>query len=373
MSKKKTHEEYVAELAEKNPMVEAIEQYIDAKTSIFHLCKIHDVQWKTSPTNVLAGHGCFMCGNNVKKTHEQYVAEVAVVNPLIEVVGAYVNARTKIVHRCKIDGYIWYAAPYVVLRGDKCPKCMGNAKKTTKEYIDELSVVNPGIEVVGDYINATTPIAHRCKIDDHIWNVAPGNALNGNGCPLCKAQKLSKLFSKTHEQYVSEVAIINPDIEVLEQYVNSHVPILHRCKKDGYEWKIAPSNVLTGQGCPQCQESIGERKIRQWLQNNKIEYIYQNPFNDCKDKKELPFDFYLPAYNICIEFDGRQHFEPIDFAGKGEEWAKEQLEKTKRHDEIKNQYCATKNIRLLRIPYFKNIEEELNKFYSFNIVTSMVI
>ena len=53
MSKKKTHEEYVVELAIKNPNTEVIEQYIDARTPIVHHCKMHDIFWKISPSNAL--------------------------------------------------------------------------------------------------------------------------------------------------------------------------------------------------------------------------------------------------------------------------------------------------------------------------------
>lgn len=371
--KGKTHEQYVSEVSNINPNIEVIEKYIGANIPIKHLCKEHNIIWNAYPTNILRGHGCPYCAGNIKKSHDQYVYEVSKINPFIEVVEQYINARTPIMHRCKIDGHEWSVAPYVILRGDGCPKCAGNAKKTHDEYVKEVSIVNSNIEVIGQYINANTPILHRCKIDGYIWYATPANILFGCGCPECKKRILSNIFKKSHKQYVEEVASINSDIEVLEQYINSHTPILHRCKQDGYMWKIAPSNVLSGQGCPCCQESQGERQIRQWLEKNNIAYIYQNPFDDCRDKKILPFDFYLPEHNICIEFDGRQHFEPVDFAGKGNEWAEEQFIKTKKHDEIKTKYCKDNNIHLLRIPYFKNVEEELNNFYLFNTVTLMAI
>ena len=73
----------------------------------------------------------------------------------------------------------------------------------------------------------------------------------------------------------------------------------------------------------------------------------------------MPFDFYLPDFNILIEYDGQQHFKPIDFAGKGEEWAIKNMLETQRRDNIKTQYCKDNNIKLIRIPYFEfeNIEQ----------------
>lgn len=57
---------------------------------------------------------------------------------------------------------------------------------------------------------------------------------------------------KTHEKYVAELLIKNPNIKVLEKYIGGHIPILHKCKKCGHEWKAQPSSILDGRGCPEC-------------------------------------------------------------------------------------------------------------------------
>jgi hypothetical protein len=82
-------------------------------------------------------------------------------------------------------------------------------------------------------------------------------------------------------------------------------------------------------------------------------YEIQYTFNDCLNIKKLPFDFYLPEYNICIEYDGEQHFRPIDYFG-----GLETFNKQKERDNIKNKYCENNNIEILRIAYYdyKNIE-----------------
>lgn len=97
-------------------------------------------------------------------------------------------------------------------------------------------------------------------------------------------------------------------------------------------------------GCE--HQSKGERWIREFLEMLDIEYVPQMKFEDCKNIRCLPFDFYLPKYNICIEFDGVQHFHPIKFWG-GEEMFKYR----QRNDQIKTEYCKKNNIRLIRISY----------------------
>ena len=104
-----------------------------------------------------------------------------------------------------------------------------------------------------------------------------------------------------------------------------------------------------------CLRSKGEQKIQDILQKNNVLFYPQYSFNDCINPKtgwKLKFDFYLPDYNCCIEYDGKQHFEQ----SKGS-WCKESLESRQNKDKIKNDYCKKKGIKLIRIAYteFENI------------------
>ena len=203
------------------------------------------------------------------------------------------------------------------------------------------------------YAGALVSILHRCIIDNYEWYLRPANAISGRGCPKC-----SNHVVRTQDEYVDEFSTINENIELVDRYIDTQTPVLHKCKIDGYIWKVRPADILyKGYGCPRCHESKGERKIRLWLEKHNIDYNFQYPFENCRDNKPLPFDFYLPDYNSCIEYDGKQHFEPIEYFG-----GQEAFEITVRHDNIKNDYCKNNGISLLRIPYFKNVEEELNNF-----------
>ena len=100
-------------------------------------------------------------------------------------------------------------------------------------------------------------------------------------------------------------------------------------------------------------------KIEKYLKENDIKFINQKTSPKCKGKiKFLPFDFYLPEHNICIEYDGEQHSKPKSCFG-----GTIQFQKTQHNDNIKTQYCKDNNIELLRIPYtnFNNIETILNE------------
>lgn len=109
-----------------------------------------------------------------------------------------------------------------------------------------------------------------------------------------------------------------------------------------------------GKGCPNCHDSEGEKVIDKLLTENKLQFIRQKSFIDCKNERPLYFDFYLSESNLCIEFDGIQHFEPIAYWG-----GEENFIKIKKRDEIKNEYCNNNNIRLIRIKYNDDILKTL--------------
>ena len=93
------------------------------------------------------------------------------------------------------------------------------------------------------------------------------------------------------------------------------------------------------------------------MEKYKIQYLPQHTFSNCKYRNILPFDFYLPNYNICIEYNGEQHYKPIEYFG-GVKVFEIQLIR----DNIKKEYCLNNNIPLLIISYKENVEEILTNY-----------
>jgi len=144
----------------------------------------------------------------------------------------------------------------------------------------------------------------------------------------------------------------------LVEYKNIKTKVKIICSIHGI-FEQTPNNHPRGNGCPKCNDSKGENNIIQVLKKYKIDYIFQKRFKDCKNKYPLPFDFYLPKYNLCIEYEGKQHFEEIKYWG-----GIKRFKYIKQNDEIKNNYCKTHNIPLFRIAYFNNIENKLQELFN---------
>jgi hypothetical protein len=259
----------------------------------------------------------------------------------------YINSRTKIQIICS-KKHLFTQIPNSHLQGNGCPNC-NVSKKLSIDDVKNLCYKFHGEThtiLSNFYKNQKSVIEIKHNICGNIFNTNYINLYSGCGCPKCfKSKKLSIdiLKERCYNLHKDEYKILD------NNYINNHTKIMVKHNKCGHQWLVKPNHFSNGSCCPNCyNKSKGENKIKLFLESNKIDYTPQHGFKDCKYKQVLNFDFYLPKYNICIEFDGRQHFEPVEKFGGVEEF-----ELTKIRDSIKNSYCEDNNIKLIRIPYTK--------------------
>lgn len=149
-------------------------------------------------------------------------------------------------------------------------------------------------------------------------------------------------------------------VELLEDS-NKFGRRVYKCKCDcGNEINV-PSNSLIEYhtlSCG-CLKSQWNMYINQLLTKKEIEH--QCEYAIYIDDKHYWFDFYLPQYNLFIEYDGEQHFYPVSF-GADEFTTQKNFELIQKRDKIKDEYCNENGINLLRIPYWEkdNIETIIN-------------
>lgn len=218
---------------------------------------------------------------------------------------------------------------------------------------------------INDEIKMRQKIWWKCA-SGHEWETKLANRKHGrkSGCPYCSGIKTT---------YENSLLVMYPDIarewhpslnkDLTPSKLGKHSgkKVWWLCK-NGHEWKsVVNSRTLLGYGCPICNFSKGEKRIEHFLNLNKQNYKYQYEFLDLKGINGgfLRFDFAVFNNNnsilTLIEYDGEFHFGEI-YKGDG-------YERTKIHDQRKNEYCKLNNIPLLRIPYweFDNIEKILTQ------------
>jgi len=196
-------------------------------------------------------------------------------------------------------------------------------------------------------------IAPKIKIickEHGIFEQQANSHLQGINCPACTNNK--RITTETFIEKAKQVHGDKYDYSMVN-YINSRIKVKIICPIHG-TFEQNQNSHLSNHGCPVCKESKGEKQIRILLENKNVKYIPQKKFKECKDKRELPFDFYLPEYNTCIEYDGKQHFEINNFFG-----GKKSFRMIKNNDNIKNEFCIKNKIKLIRIKYTDNIRKKL--------------
>lgn len=175
----------------------------------------------------------------MKKTHEQYLQELKNCNKNVDLLEEYNGANTPILHKCKLCGYEWMLRPSDALHGKGCKFCGYKrmsllTKRTHEEYINALLLINKNIEPIETYINVDTPIMHKCKICGHEWKIKPNHTLSGHGCKICAEKNNGGMKRKSIDQYINELNQINPNIKLIDKYINADTKILHQCKICGF-------------------------------------------------------------------------------------------------------------------------------------------
>lgn len=132
-------------------------------------------------------------------------------------------------------------------------------RKTHEEFIEEMRIINPNVEILGKYIGVDKKIECECLICKYKWSPRADSLLRGSGCPICAKQKVGEqrkgkgtTLPLSNDVFVDKVKAISPYIIPLKPYINAHTKILFKCLKDGYEWLAEPTNILQGKGCPVC-------------------------------------------------------------------------------------------------------------------------
>ena len=311
---------------------------------------------------------CGYC--NHRKLKENFSDVIKSINPNIIPLEEYKTCETKMHFKCLIDGTIWQTEPRVIMYNRSgCPVCGINNraekfKKSIDDITEQLYTINPNIKIIGEYTGYHDYIRCKCKIDDCEWESIVANLLNGSvGCPECHKREIIAIKKIPQDTFITRVKQVNPNIEILDNYINSNTPVKCKCLIHRNTFYTSPRTFLSkdkgGIGCPFCIQSKGERLLIQILEKFKNNFKVQYTIDGCKNVNKLRFDAYDIDNNIAFEYQGEQHYYPVDFAGKGQEWAAKEHEIILQRDSIKRNYCQKHNIQLIEIPYWErdNMEQ----------------
>lgn len=254
------------------------------------------------------------------------------------------NTKSKLI--CLEHG-AFYRNIRQIKKGILCNSCSSKIKDTNSFIRESLIVHSDKYDYsVTRYINSRNKVSINCK-EHGIFEMFPIQHIRGQGCNECK-------FVEMGSKFIEESIKIHNYNYSLVKYINNKTKVKVICDKHGI-FEVRPDNHLYNlNGCPSCKLSNGELVIYNYLTKNKILFEEQKKFFGCLLKNMLRFDFYLPDYNICIEYNGIQHYEKVKYFGD-----QETLDYNKIKDEIKEKYCIENNILLFVIKYSDDISLKL--------------
>ena len=280
--------------------------------------------------------------------------------------GEYISTNAKsILLRCNKCARTWYSAwSYIRYKGKKAT----NENSFGNKHADILPEWDYDKNKESPY--SYLEYSHKsvwwiCSKCNHNWYAIIGSRTRGEGCPACAGKATTPENNLiANFPWVLDEWDFNKNSESPYSYMPYSIKkVWWICLRCGHSW-ISPiaSRTFSGNGCPHCSLSRGAKAVKKFLIKNNIKFIPEHKFPDCINIRQLPFDFYLPDYNLCIEYDGEFHYDlPLSFRFKDKEKRRLEVIEVQKRDAIKTKYCENNNINLLRIPYWelKNIDNIL--------------
>ena len=245
--------------------------------SLFYICDISPCLSSNEWNEVQK----YASEKSMHQTSEEILKDIKKVNSDVILLEKPTRAHEKILCECKRCGWQWESTPIKLKRGGGCPECAGTRKLTQDEFNEQLDGTNPNVIALEPYVNMNHPIEYHCNICGYEWKSKPRALIRQGGiCPVCrKSERLvgtlenrGVAVTESHKAIILKFAyynpssqyntvefkwlidMVNPQVEVIGEYVKIDNNILCRCRECGNEWKPRAQHILNGHGCPICNK-----------------------------------------------------------------------------------------------------------------------
>lgn len=238
-----------------------------------------------------------------------------------------------------------------------CRQSSNQAKHLqNQEKITQLVKGNPSKELLRFYKDDEQKkyrVQIKCLTCGQIIDKSYQSYLEHPDCPYCENRQLLNTDGVK--------VLLPPGFSLIEAYKDGHSKVLikHDC---GFIWRATVRNLTSGRtGCPKCnrKRSKGEQKIGNWLNDQSILFEEEKIF-EWQSNPRTRYDFYLPEFNLVIEYMGRQHYEEI------EGYFRDTLAERQTRDSQKRNEALQNGLNYLEISYldFDKIETILEKWFN---------
>ena len=348
-------------------------KYTNSQTKIKIICSIHGEFTMKANNHSVQKQGCPACGRisakeNIKRKWEEVILRFKEKHKLkfIYHKETYNGWTEPMKIECSKHGEFFMKPHTHFYLNTGCPECGRHLAAESNRISWET--LSKSFEMVhkGKYKydkESYTYINKKMRINcsKHGWFLqTPSSHKGGSGCVMCANEEIGDRSRISFSDFISRAIIIHKNeynyskVEWVSQ--NDKVAII--CKIHGQFYQ-APRDHYRGSGCPKCSSSKGEKQIRNYCLDNYLDFEEQKTFEGLKSKSKLKCDFYFEELNLVIEYNGIQHYKPIEVFG-----GEKALKRGKELDKIKLEYCIKNNINFEVIKYDEDINVRMDEIIS---------
>lgn len=206
-----------------------------------------------------------------KKTHERYVAELAEKNPTVLCLGTYSGAADKIKHRCLICGHEWLVRPTTLISAKPkgCPHCVAvragkaRASYTSEQYQEKLSSIHRDIALAEEYKGSHQKTMFYCNRCGHRWSAMPYSVLQGHGCPRCAKSGTSfmeQVFLHAIKLRLEDDGVLSRTKDAIGEELDIFIPSMGTAIEPG-SWDLHKSRIWKDKEKKALSDAAGIRLI----------------------------------------------------------------------------------------------------------------
>ena len=314
------------------------------------------------------------------------------------VVGKYIGSKIDILIRHNVCNSEFMIRPNSILTGNsRCTICHPpNRRKTQDEFCKDVynkpdnclcptcRFLNRNIRYSFDQVNDKINSIHdnikllkyagcdsvkvKCTIHNTVYDSRLGTLLRGKGgCPKCAMEAYRISHSKTHDDFVKQVTEeTNNEYTVVGTYRGTKHRIAIRHNKCGHVSNYPVGHFLSGRTrCYFCSKGVGtskgNKRVADCLNNLGVKYYTEYPVHI--NGRLHRYDFYLPNQGLFIEYNGIQHYEPVEYFGGIENFKDRQFRDKEKHEYAYNTCRYILDIKYDQFDNVKEIIEQRLKIY----------
>lgn len=216
-------------------------------------------------------------------SQEEFEKRASIKNPHLKIIGKYIRARDPIEFKCLVCGkeQVVNRAEVLTRTENYCPVCNKKYRYNTKAFIEKISIINPYIKVIGEYVSNAEKIKCKCTLCGYIWSPSADKLMQGQGCPECNITGTSfveQVLLWAFRTIYGYDSVLHRDKKTIGMELDIYIPSIKLAiEPGGWHWhkKLYQRDILkhsrcreNGIRCITIYDQVNERVSNEYPSND---------------------------------------------------------------------------------------------------------